>query len=495
MVQEKITAKMLVDKGIKPYTPKESIQKEIIERLRKGEEEEKAKEKIFLELFPNTILDSEVLETVTSALLAGSNILFYGPSGSGKTTLAKDIWNLYPKRVFVVDGCPVHDNPFSIFDVNFSKDYPPCPFCKSRFGVLGIDELGEFQPSKIPPENVPIRLTTLREGLGFSRLQGSAEVFPDNLTGTLNLKKLEEIGDPMSPLVLEPGKLIQANRGVFLCDEIGKLPVGTQNVLLQALQENIVSPAKSRETFPASFITITTSNLDDLDNITAPLNARFVSIYIGYNKEHHNNRKIVDLALGLIHVKTFFPSLLLESDVHIIEEWRHIFGEVDGTDVGSNRTMIDIALRGEARAMLRGKSTTSLSEFREGISEALMGRMWFSVQNPQSKEKLDKFVSKNLDKTIIKSATIFWCKFFNEILKGDRSEGKRVVDELSVILKDTKKSSEYFNGKGDYKKADKWIEFVTRNESYMGVLNERERALTVFAILDALGLFEEELNC
>jgi len=42
-------------------------------------------------------------------------------------------------------------------------------------------------------------------------------VFPDNLTGTLNLRKLEELGDPTSPLVLEPGKLLQANRGVLAC--------------------------------------------------------------------------------------------------------------------------------------------------------------------------------------------------------------------------------------------------------------------------------------
>jgi MoxR-like ATPase len=441
------------------------------------------------------MLDFDMLETVTTALLAGSNIMFYGPSGSGKTTLAKDIWNLYPKKVFVVDGCPVHDNPFSVFDSEFSKITPPCPFCKSRFGSLGMDDLGDFQPSLVSPDKIPVRLTTLKEGTGFSRVQGSAEVFPDNLTGTLNLRKLEEIGDPTSPLVLEPGKLLQANRGVFIADEIGKLPIGTQNVLLQALQENIVSPAKSRETFPAAFLTITTSNLDDLDNITPPLNGRLVSIHIGYNKDHKNNRKIVELALKRRSVNTFIPAFLIDSDVHIIEEWRRVFGDADGSEVGSNRTMIDTMMRSEARALLRNNSTVAIGEFRDGVREALTGRIWVGGQNPQSKERLDGFLLKNVDKSLGKGATAYWCRFFKGTLNSDKSEGKRIADELNALLKDQNKSSDYFAGKAEYKKADRWTAFVAKEEKYPGGMGERERAVTVFAMLSATGIFEGEPAC
>jgi Mg-chelatase subunit ChlI len=111
------------------------------------------------------------------------------------------------------------------------------------------------------------------------------------------LHKLEEIGDPTSPLILEPGKLLQANRGLLMIDEVGKLPIGTQNVLLQALQEGIVSPAKSRQTFPAKFIGITTSNIQDLDNINEPLNDRLSNIYVGFASNHEANRTIIELAL------------------------------------------------------------------------------------------------------------------------------------------------------------------------------------------------------
>ena len=166
----------------------------------------------------------------------------------------------------------------------------------------------------------------MKEGYGFARVQGSPEVFPDNLTGTMNIHKLEEIGDPTSPLVLEPGKLLQAHRGLLIVDEVGKLPKGTQNVLLQALQEDIVTPAKSRATFPASFIAVTTSNMDDLDNINEPLNDRLSNIYVGFNSRHSKNRMIVDLARTDKGI--FFPELFLDADVNLIESWRKEYNRI-----------------------------------------------------------------------------------------------------------------------------------------------------------------------
>jgi MoxR-like ATPase len=268
-----------------PELPKEFLRRQLKLRIQNLREKGLSEEDIQQGLYPKTILESATHEALTAALVAGNNVLLFGPPGSGKTNLAKDIWNLFPKQIYVVEDCPVQDNPFSIFDTNFFNQVPACPFCKARFGELSYAEIGEYDPSRVDPNAVPVSYMTLREGHGLARIQGSPEVFPDNLTGTINLQRLEKIGDPTSPLVLEPGKLIQANRGLLIVDEIGKLPRGTQNVLLQALQEHIVSPAKSRETFPASFIAICTSNLDDLDNINEPLNDRLSNIHVNFNPE------------------------------------------------------------------------------------------------------------------------------------------------------------------------------------------------------------------
>ena len=201
-------------------------------------------------LFPRTVLTDRTYEDLVAGIVSGSHLLFFGPSGAGKTSLAKDLWALFPKGVWVVEDCPVQDHPLSLVDPAAAARFPPCPICQRRFAP-DSDPAGSTRPSSMR-HGSPRTTPTCAKGTVSRDCRGSSEVFPDHLTGNVNLRKLEEVGDPMSPLVLEPGKLLQANRGFLLVDEIGKLPLGTQNVLLQALQEGTVTPSKSRETFPRS---------------------------------------------------------------------------------------------------------------------------------------------------------------------------------------------------------------------------------------------------
>ncbi|MGI0053440.1 MAG: ATP-binding protein, partial [Thermoplasmata archaeon] len=264
-----------------PEAPPDRFRGEVLRLLAGLREKGLSREDAVRALFPRTILPQSTYEDLVTSIVSGAHLLFFGPSGAGKTSLAKDLWGLFPKSTWVIAGCPVLDHPLSVADAEVAKEFPPCPICQRRFAPR--NEVGDFDPANVDPAQVPAELVRLREGYGFARLQGSSEVFPDHLTGNINLRRLEEIGDPMSPLVLEPGKLLQANRGILLVDEIGKLPLGTQNVLLQALQEGTVTPSKSRESFPAFFVAICTSNLSDLDNINDPLSDRLTSLHVGFN--------------------------------------------------------------------------------------------------------------------------------------------------------------------------------------------------------------------
>jgi len=484
-----MTAQDLIGSGERPRTPGERLRAEVL-RLVEGLRAQGADDAAVLQsLYPRTILPPEVLETLTSAMVAGSHVLLFGPPGSGKTSLAKDVWALYPKNVFVVADCPVNDDPFSLVDEGYSKAVPPCPFCKSRYAGVSISDLREFRVKDVEPAKVPVREGHLREGHGFARIQGSSEVFPDNLTGTINLHRLEQVGDPTSPLVLEPGKLLQANRGLLIVDEIGKLPLGTQNVLLQALQESTVSPAKSRETFPAGFVAICTSNLSDLDNINEPLSDRLQNVFVGFNREHRKNRMIVDLALRGRRMSSRYPDILLEAGVHLVEEWRRSTGEIyELSEVGSNRTMIDIALRAEAYAAMDrdGKRTVGVEAFKKGTIDAMLGhiRARGGDSYVQDEKSVQDFLKKQFGEAMHRAALEYWCTFFAQVLKRDRSEAKRVLDECRSVLKTPTPD------KARLPRFSRFAEYSSARENQKGGAGDFESALSAFSILQELDVFE-----
>ncbi|MHB8605649.1 MAG: ATP-binding protein [Thermoplasmatota archaeon] len=488
------TAAALVSAHARPELPGERLRNAILARLDALAAQGFDRAEALQELYPSTLLDVATLEAVTAALVSGSNLLLLGPPGSGKTSLAKDIWSLFPKDALVVADCPVQDDPFSLIDAEFAKRVPPCPYCKSRHGhVLAVGG-GDFDARKVSAKDVPVRRTELREGYGLARLQGSPEVFPDYLTGAVNLAKLEEIGDPNSPLVLEPGKLMQANRGLLLVDEVGKLPRGTQNVLLQAFQENIVTPSKSRETFPASFVAITTSNTEDLDTINEPLTGRLTSVFVGFNEDHDKNRLIVDRAL-VGHERAHVSGPLREAAVLLIERWRRTSeGAIDLAEVGSNRTLVDILRRAEAHAALRGEAETSAEDYERGAAAAMRGRVRGRSGESyfQNRDAVDAFLAKQGKVALAGGAVAYWCGFYVDALKEDKSEGERVVREVRDVLADNTRAERALGDEKAFPKFSRWAAYVEAREGKTNGASRVARQQAVFAILDAAKAFDAD---
>ncbi len=468
----------------------ERLRARILERLSASQKAGAARTEALAALFPHTVLPAQTYEDLTAALLSGAHVLFFGPSGAGKTSLAKDLWELFPKEAWAVQGCPVLDHPLSIVDPDTADRFPPCPICRRRFAPE--HDATRFDPRSIDASAVPAELVRLHEGFGFARLQGSSEVFPDHLTGNINLRRLEEIGDPMSPLVLEPGKLLQANRGMLLVDEIGKLPLGTQNVLLQALQEGTVTPAKTRESFPAEFLAVCTSNLSDLDNINDPLSDRLSSLHVGYNRHHADNRRIVTVGGG-DRPFGFVPEILTDAGIRVIEAWRlrNSDDNPDIGEVGSNRTLIDVAARTSAIALLQGRSIPNPDDLKCGLIHAMRGRIRArSGESFQQNEKrVAEFVGQYLEPALKRSAGVYWCRFFRGPLKERDPDAQSLIGEGRRLTSDPKLAAQLHNEGELFPQFRGFAAWVGSIEHPPASLGNHAVALEEFRLLEQFSLF------
>ncbi|MCI4334240.1 MAG: ATP-binding protein [Thermoplasmata archaeon] len=489
----KATAAQLAERGESIASPTERFRTELLALLEGLRAKGLTREQAIAALFPSTILPYDTYEDLVAALVSGAHLLFFGPSGAGKTSLAKALWDLFPKATWVVPGCPVLDHPLSLVDAELAARFPPCPICRRRFVPEG--DVARWNPGSVDPKAVPAEVVRLREGYGFARLQGSSEVFPDHLTGNVNLRRLEEIGDPMSPLVLEPGKLLQANRGLLLVDEIGKLPLGTQNVLLQALQEGTVTPSKSRESFPASFVAICTSNLSDLDNINDPLSDRLTSLHVGFNSRHAENRRIVDLGYTASG-GAYLPEILLDAGVRTIELWRlrATDDNPDTGEVGSNRTLIDVAHRTSAFAVLAGRPVPTAEDLKSGLLHAMRGRIRARSGESfqQNTRRVQEFLNNHLEEALKRSSLVYWCRYFRGPLRENAGEAEALVGEGRRLLPDASLQAQLSDGGSLFPRFQTFLGWVRDRERPPSPVTPRDAALAEFSLLERHSLFRCE---
>src|SRR2546425_7564744 len=93
----------LRESGYRLLSVKEELRKNLIQKIRRGEE-----------LFPGIIgYDDTVIPQIENAILSGQDIVFLGERGQAKTRMARLLVDLLDEVIPALAGSEIHDDPLT----------------------------------------------------------------------------------------------------------------------------------------------------------------------------------------------------------------------------------------------------------------------------------------------------------------------------------------------------------------------------------------------
>jgi Mg-chelatase subunit ChlI len=189
---------------------------------------------------------------ILAVLAAGRNLLLEGPVGSGKTLLGESIAAALPP--IRLAGC----------HFNCLPGEAACPQCRAGLAATGEIELSG-----------PDR---------FVRVQGSPDLFPEDLVGDVDPAAALAHG-ALDPRAFRPGRLVRAHRKLCFVDEINRLSERLQNLFLELLAERALTVGGYETRFPVDTVVVATMNPDEyvgVGRLSEALRDRFERVRLDY---------------------------------------------------------------------------------------------------------------------------------------------------------------------------------------------------------------------
>ena len=189
---------------------------------------------------------------ILAVLAAGRNLLLEGPVGSGKTLLGESIAAALPP--IRLAGC----------HFNCLPGEAACPQCRA-----GLVASGELELSGVER---------------FVRVQGSPDLFPEDLVGDVDPAAALAHG-ALDPRAFRPGRLVRAHRKLCFVDEINRLSERLQNLFLELLAERALTIGGYEARFPVDTVVVATMNPDEyvgVGRLSEALRDRFERVRLDY---------------------------------------------------------------------------------------------------------------------------------------------------------------------------------------------------------------------
>jgi magnesium chelatase subunit I len=231
----------LRDSGYRVLSVKEELRKNLIQKIRDGEE-----------LFPGIIgYEDTVIPQVENAILSGQDIIFLGERGQAKTRMARSLTNLLDEVVPVIAGCEINDNPYE----------PVCKACRDK-----IEELGN-----------QVEIEWLPRDQRYGEKLATPDITISDLIGEVDPVRVAEGRYLSDELTIHYGMIPRTNRGIFCINELPDLAERIQVGLLNIMEERDVQIRGYKIRLPLDVYVVASANPEDYTNrgrIITPLKDR-----------------------------------------------------------------------------------------------------------------------------------------------------------------------------------------------------------------------------
>jgi magnesium chelatase subunit I len=231
----------LRESGYKVLTVKEELRKNLIQKIRHGEE-----------LFPGIIgYEDTVIPQVENAILSGQDIIFLGERGQAKTRMARSLANLLDEVIPVIEGCEINDSPFE----------PICKACRDK-----VEEYGD-----------QVEIAWLPRDRRYGEKLATPDITISDLIGEVDPVRVAEGRYLSDELTIHYGMIPRTNRGIFCINELPDLAERIQVGLLNIMEERDVQIRGYKIRLPLDVYVVASANPEDYTNrgrIITPLKDR-----------------------------------------------------------------------------------------------------------------------------------------------------------------------------------------------------------------------------
>ena len=231
----------LRESGYRVLSVKEELRKNLIQKIRRGEE-----------IFPGIIgYEDTVIPQVENAILSGQDIIFLGERGQAKTRMARNLVNLLDEVIPVIAGCEINDDPYE----------PICKACRDKVEQFGED----------------VEIEWLPRDRRYGEKLATPDITISDIVGEVDPVRVAEGRYLSDELTIHYGLIPRTNRGIFCINELPDLAERIQVGLLNIMEERDVQIRGYKIRLPLDVYVVASANPEDYTNrgrIITPLKDR-----------------------------------------------------------------------------------------------------------------------------------------------------------------------------------------------------------------------------